>query len=141
MAAGGGPCIPLASRILKYRSSGKELPELIPTCFMAESKFLTMKHVGILALAVPCHGLERSFRILLASGIQGPPQAAILPSNSTRAAELSLVPRLSVLRAQYLRMTFDPTAEIFLPWGQRSCVNILRAYGRRKDGEPGDEAS
>ena len=34
-----------------------------------------MKHVK-LALAVPCHGLERSLRILLASGIQGPPPAA-----------------------------------------------------------------
>ena len=92
MAAGGGPCIPLASRIRKDRSSrGKELPELIPT---AESRIFrnllsAMKHVGILALAVPCHGLERSFRILLASGIQGPPPAAILPSNSTRAAELT----------------------------------------------------
>ena len=29
-----------------------------------------------LALAVPYHGLERSFRFLLASGIQGPPPAA-----------------------------------------------------------------
>ena len=53
-------------------------------CFMAESRIFrnllsAMKHVGILALAVTCHGLERSFRILLASGIQGPPSAAILP--------------------------------------------------------------
>ena len=31
-----------------------------------------MKHVGISS----CHGLERSFRFLLASGIQGPPPAA-----------------------------------------------------------------
>ena len=85
MAAGGGPCIRLASRILKDRSKpwqGTARARFLRV--MAESRIFrnllsAMKHVGILALAVPCHGLERSFRILLASGIQGPPPAAILP--------------------------------------------------------------
>ena len=54
MAAGGGPCIPLASRILKDRSKPWQgtARARIPTCFMAESKFLNillsaMKAVGI----------------------------------------------------------------------------------------------
>ena len=34
-------------------------------------------------------------------------------------------------------MSYPPcSVPAFLPWGQRLCVNILRA----KDGEPGDEA-
>ena len=51
MAAGGGPCIPLASRILKDRSKPWQgtARARIPTCFMAESRNLlsVMKHVGI----------------------------------------------------------------------------------------------
>ena len=54
MAAGGGPCILLASKILKDRSKPWQgtARARIPTCFMAESKFLNillsaMKHVGI----------------------------------------------------------------------------------------------
>ena len=54
MAAGGGPCIPLASRILKDRSKPWQgtARARIPTCFMAESRIFrnllsAMKHVGI----------------------------------------------------------------------------------------------
>ena len=54
MAAGGGPCIPLASRILKYRSKPWQGTAIarICTCFMAESRIFrnllsVMKHVGI----------------------------------------------------------------------------------------------
>ena len=54
MAAGGGPCIPLASRILKDSSKPWQgtARARIPTCFMAESKIFrnllsVMKRVGI----------------------------------------------------------------------------------------------
>ena len=51
MAAGGGPCIPLASRILKDRSKPWQ-GTARATCFMAESRIFrnllsAMKHVGI----------------------------------------------------------------------------------------------
>ena len=46
MAAGGGPCIPLASRILKDRSKPwqETARARIPTCFMAESRIFRKIH-------------------------------------------------------------------------------------------------